>query len=130
MYVLIFILHLPLETTYPLQLTIKGEIKGLQYQGIKTDQYLQGFYIRNANLTNGRPSWTHESIGRIVILFDDANEKWQVAVFKNGQHVSVLRSSTSPDNSVPHEAKNWEYHNQNNDKWYMSSDISIERGML
>ena len=106
-----------------------GEIKGLQRSGVKTDQYLQGFYIRNANLTNGRPSWTHESIGRIVIWFDDVYKNWQVGVIKNGRPVSVLRSSTSPDNSVPQEAKSWEYQNQNNRKWNMSSDISIKGGM-
>ena len=121
--------HLPLDTTYPLQLTIKGEIKGLQVQGIILDQLLQGFYIRNSTgLTNGKPSWTHESMSA-SIWFEDAHEKWQVGFIKNGELVPILRSSTSPDNSVPQEAKNWEYFGIYSHQWTMSSDISIKRGM-
>ena len=78
-HVLIFIFNLLLDSTYPLHLEIKGDLKTVQITELIQFQDLEGFYIREANLTNGRPSWTHESIGRIVILFDDANEKWQVA---------------------------------------------------
>ena len=64
MYALIFISHLPLDSNYPLQLTLKGEIKGLQVGGEKVDQWLQGFYIRNTTgLTNNMPSWTNEARG-------------------------------------------------------------------
>ena len=131
MYILIFISHLPLDSTYPLQLTIKGEIKGLQFQGIKIDQTLQGVYIRNSTgLTNGKPSWTHENGIGVSIWFANASESWMVGDTKYiGLSFGILRSSTSPDNSVPQEAKNWEYVDQTSDKWIMSSDISIKRGM-
>ena len=134
MYILIFISHLPLDSTYPLQLTIKGEIKGLQFQGIKIDQFLQGVYIRNSTgLTNSKPSWTHESDSALAIWFDDASGKWQVG----DSNFVFLRSSTSPDNSLPQEAKNWEYLDVNNlyvnyqlsEKYITSSNISIKRGM-
>ena len=133
MYILIFISHLPLDSTYPLQLTIKGEIKGLQNQqaGLKFDQLLQGFYIRNSTgLTNGKPSWTHENGIGFSIWFANASKSWVVGVTEViGSSFGFLNSSTSPDNSIPQEAKNWEYFDINSGKWIMSSDISIKRGM-
>ena len=133
MYVLIFISHLPLDTTYPLQLTIKGEIKGLQDQetGFKVDQWIQGFYIRNSTgLTNGKPSWTHESKSFVSIWFANASKSWMVGKTNDiGSNSGYLKSSTSPDNSIPQEAKNWEYVDQTSGKWIMSSDISIKRSM-
>ena len=128
-YVLIFIPHLPLDTTYPLQLTIKGEIKGLHFQGQKSDQLLQGFYIRNSTgLTNGKPSWTHGIA--FSIWFANASKSWVVGRTKKiGSNSGGLKSSTSPDNSIPQEAKNWEYLDQTSGKWIMSSDISIKRSM-
>ena len=130
-YVLIFIPHLPLDTTYPLQLTIKGEIKGLQIQGFKFDILLQGFYLRNTTcLTNGKPSWTHENGIGFSIWFANASKSWVVGKTKNiGSSFGYLSSSTSPDNSVPQEAKNWEYGDHTSGKWIMSSDISIKRSM-
>ena len=135
--VLIFISHLPLDSTYPLKLTIKGEIEGLHIQqaGFKLDQYIQGFYIRNATgLTNGRPSWTDESGLPYSIWFDDKSKYWRVglssAIGTNGTiRTNILQSSTSPDSTFPHEAQNWEYHHLTNGKWIMSSDISITAGM-
>ena len=132
--VLIFISHLPLDSTYPLKLTIKGEIEGLHIQqaGFKLDQYIQGFYIRNATgLTNGRPSWTDESGLPYSIWFDDKSEYWRVGLSSaiGTNKSSFLQSSTSPDSTVPHEAQNWEYLHLTNSTWIMSSDISIEPGM-
>ena len=123
--------HLPLDTTYPLQLTIKGEIKGLQVQGIILDQLLQGFYIRNSTgLTNGKPSWAHEKGIRVSIWFANASKSWMVGKTNDiGSNSGVLAAFTSPDNSVPQEGKNWEYVDQTGGKWIMSSDISIKRGM-
>ena len=126
--------HLPLDTTYPLQLTIEGEIKGLQLEGYKLDQLLQGFYIRNSTgLTNSKPSWTHENsnIG-FSIWFDDARESWVVGYtieIGSSSGSRLLRSSTSPDSSIPQEAENWEYLDLNSAEWTMSGDISIKRGM-
>ena len=141
MYVLIFISHLPLDTTYPLELTIKGEIKSLQLPGFKIDQMSQGFYIRNSTgLTNGKPSWTHENGIGSSIWFANASKSWVVGSTKDiGSSFGYLSSSTSPDNSIP-EAKNWEYLDLEllriknytdfeNVKWIRSSDISIKRGM-
>ena len=113
-------------------MTIKGEIKGFQSQktGVKYDQLLQGFYIRNSTgLTNGKPIWHHENGIGVSIWFDDASEKWMVGLKVIGSNSGILRSSTSPDNSIPQEAKNWEYVDQNSLKWIMSSDISIKKGM-
>lgn len=113
-----------------MQLTIKGEIKGLQIEGKKIYELLQGFYIRNSNgLINGKPSWTLKVGSGFSIWFHDASEKWLVTYIENGQPIPFLVSSTSPDNSVPQEAKNWEYLDFNSGKLIMSSDISIIRGM-
>ena len=114
-----------------MQLTIKGEIKGLQVQGRKFDQLLQGFYIRNSTgLTNGMPSWTHENGLGFSIWFANASKSWMVGKNKRiGSNFGSLTSSTSPDNSLPQEAKNWEYHDFTIGKWIMSNDISIKRSM-
>ena len=111
-----------------MQLTIKGEIKGLQDSGTKFDQLLQGFYIRNTiGLTNSKPHWTHESNG-LSIWFDDAREFWLVGVNQNSQESGLfLASSTSPD-FESQEAQNWAYFDFS-DQWINSSDISIKRGM-
>ena len=125
--VLILILYSFLESTYGLQLAIKGNIKALQSQGFKYDQLLEGFYIRDkTGLTNvSRPSWKNERNSLYAIWFDDENGNWLVG----RGHVGFLRSSTSPDNGAPQEAKNWEYLDLNNYKWIMSSEISIKAGM-
>ena len=109
-------------------MTIKGEIKALNFQGIKYEQLLQGFYIRNSTgLTNGKPSWTHENGIDLSIWFD--GEGWMVGDTKIiGLKMGYLMSSTSQDNSLPQEAKNWEYADISSDKLIMSSDISIKRG--
>ena len=130
------LLCLFLESTYGLELAIKGNIKALEFEGFKYDQLLEGFYIRDkTGLTNvSRPSWTNERNSLYAIWFDDENGNWLVGLVNKKKKKSLLRSSTSPDNGAPQEAKNWEYLDLNNSnltnyKWIMSSEISIKRGM-
>ena len=112
-------------------MTIKGELKGFEIQGVKLDNFIQGFYIRNTTgLTNYKPSWTHEHDIGYSVWFDDASESWVVGYTKDiGSSLCLLSSSTSQDNSVPQEAKNWEYVDFNSDQWINSSDICIKRGI-
>ena len=69
-HVLIFISNLLLDSTYPVHLSIKGDLKTVQVTELIQFQDLEGFYIREVYLTNGRPSWHHETITWPSLWFD------------------------------------------------------------
>ena len=128
-HVLIFISNLLLDLTYPVHLAIKGDLKTVPI-GLVQFQDLEGFYIRDeVYLTNGRPSWHHERLSWLALWFDDESGNWMVGHYK--QNIGLLISSTSPDNRIPEEVNTWEANvDRLNDKWIMSSDISIKAGTI
>ena len=77
---------------------------------------------------NGWPIWHHESLSWPSLCFDDECGNWMV---KNKDNLVLLKSSTSLDNSIPDEVNTWEANvDRLNDKWIMSSDISIKAGTI
>ena len=127
--VLIFIFNLLLDSTYPLHLEIKGDLKTVQITELLQFQDLEGFYIREVYLTNGRPSWHHERLSWLALWFDYESGNWMVGDYK--KNIGLLISSTSPDNRIPEEVNTWEFNiGLHNEKWIMSSDISIKAGTI
>ena len=128
-HVLIFISNLLLDLTYPVHLAIKGDLKTAQINHLLQFQHLEGFYIREVNLTNGRPSWHHESLTWAALRFESKSGNWVVGHYK--YNFLLLKSSTSQDNRIPEEVNTWEANvDRLNDKWIMSSDISIKAGTI
>ena len=113
-----------------MQLSIKGDIKEFETK-VDFVHLLQGFYIRNkTDLTNGRPSWTHEGIP-YAIWFCNESGKWIVGENRKiGSNRGWLRSSNLSDNQVPQQAKDFEF--RMDSKWFRvpkSVTISITAGM-
>ena len=130
-HVLIFISNLLLDSTYPVHLSIKGDLKTVQITELIQFQDLEGFYIREVYLTNGRPSWHHERLSWLALWFDYESGNWMVGDYKRKN--GLLISSTSPDNRIPEQVNTWEAKvgwGDLNDKWIMSSDISIKAGTI
>ena len=129
-HVLIFISNLLLDSTYPVHLSIKGDLKTVQITELIQFQDLEGFYIREVYLTNGRPSWHHERLSWLALWFDYESGNWMVGDYKRKN--GLLISSTSPDNRIPEQVNTWEANNEANvdllnDKL---SDISIKAGTI
>ena len=72
-----------------MHLSIKGDLKTVQITELLQFQDLEGFYIREVYLTNGRPSWHHERLSWLALWFDYESGNWMVGSFNEKQHFAL-----------------------------------------
>ena len=101
---------------------MKGETKKAL-----TSTYIEGTYILETDLVNGKAHWIQDSISKLYALwYDKKYGDWNIG--KIGNLGSSTASIYSPDNSSgPHEATTWKY--TNGSKWIESTDIAILQGI-
>ena len=104
----------------PSKLNVKltGKIK-------ETMNFLEGVYLLQRNLINGKCHWIIED-GTLAIWYDknDGKEAWNIGGIENlGSQTVALYSSG--DSNKPLEDTTWKYFDEDSDKWHEITGVFI-----